>query len=196
MATTPDLTLREAAILAEVPKKAVEKAVETRVLSSLSHRPRFRGSGTRYVPLRAVAYFAAIRRAELEYLPVKVKRAIWTKLMRLEPTKLEPIEFAPGARLDIRRLARAHLEKASDYKAARDTYIVSDPDILGGTPVIKGTRITVYAVLGRLQDGETVDDLAHDNPDVPREAFEAAAIFAKAHPLRGRPSGRPWHNAA
>lgn len=196
MLATPDLTLRETAVLAEVPKRAVEKAVETKVVRSLARRPRFKGSGTSYMPLRAVAYFAAIKRAELEYLPVEVKRSIWTKLMRLDATKLEPIEFSPGASLDIRRLARAHLEKASHYKAARDAHIVSDPDILGGTPVIKGTRITVYSVLGRLQHGETVDDLAGDSLDIPRDAFEAAAIFAKAHPLRGRPSGRPWRNAA
>jgi len=54
--------------------------------------------------------------------------------------------------------------------------------------------MTVYSVLGRLQDGDSIDDLTTDNPDVPREAFEAAAIFARAHPLRGRPSGRPWRN--
>ena len=61
--------------------------------------------------------------------------------------------------------------------------------------MIKGTRMTVYSVLGRLQHGDAIDDLAEDNPDIPRDAFEAAAIFAKAHPLRGRPSGRPWRNA-
>ncbi len=77
----------------------------------------------------------------------------------------------------------------------RDAHIVSDPEILGGTPVIRGTRMTVYSVLGRLQDGDSIDDLTADNPDIPREAFEAAAIFARAHPLRGRPSGRPWRNA-
>ena len=87
-------------------------------------------------------------------------------------------------------------EAAVRYRASRDAHIVSDPETLGGTPVIRGTRITVYSVLGRLQDGDSVDDLVADNPDVSREAFEAAAIFARAHPLRGRPGGRPWRNAA
>ena len=77
----------------------------------------------------------------------------------------------------------------------RDAHIVSDPEILGGTPVIRGTRMTVYSVLGRLQDGDSIDELTADNPDIPREAFEAAAIFARARPLQGRPSGRPWRNA-
>ena len=45
---------------------------------------------------------------------------------------------------------------AERYKNVRDRHIASDPDILGGTLVITGTRITVYAVLGRLQDGDSV----------------------------------------
>lgn len=88
------------------------------------------------------------------------------------------------------------LRNAERYREARDLYITTEADILGGTPVIAGTRIAVYAVLGRLQDGDTVDDLIDDCPEIPREAFEAAALYAKAHHLRGRPSGRPWRNSA
>ncbi len=61
---------------------------------------------------------------------------------------------------------------------------------------IDGTRITVYAVLGRFQDGDTLQDLIDDYPQVAPEAFEAANLYARAHPLRRRPSGRPWRNAA
>lgn len=75
-------------------------------------------------------------------------------------------------------------------------YVVSDPDILGGTPVIAGTRLTVYAVLGRMRSGETVDDLAADYPEIPRDAFAVAERYARTHPLREHPSGRPWRNSA
>ena len=120
----------------------------------------------------------------------------WTRLARLEPMRLETVEFTPGAMLDLERLAADSLRNAERYREARDRYITSDAGILGGTPVIAGTRLTVYAVLGRLQDGDGVDDLAEDYPEIPREAFEAAGLYAEAHPLRGRPSGRPWRNAA
>jgi hypothetical protein len=39
--------------------------------------------------------------------------------------------------------------------------------------------MTVYAVLGRIEHGETLDDLIADNPDIPREAFEAALVYAR-----------------
>lgn len=40
-------------------------------------------------------------------------------------------------------------------------YISSDPQILGGAPVIKGTRIPVARILFLLKDGYTVE-LIHD----------------------------------
>ena len=196
MPITADLTIRETAALAGVPRAAIEKAVEARVLQPLTAPARLRGGAMRYLPIRAVVYFRALKAANLTDLPLRHKRSIWTCMARLEPMKLDPIEFTPGATLNLARLAANSLRDAERYREARDRYITSDADILGGTPVVAGTRITVYAVLGRLQDGDTVEDLVDDYPQIPREALEAAELYAKAHPLRGRPSGRPWHNAA
>ncbi len=196
MPITADLTIRETAALSGVPKATIEKAVEARVLQAVSAPARLRGGATRYLPVRAVAYFRALKAANLTDLPLRHKRAIWEHLVRLEPMRLETIEFTPGAMIDLERLSADTLRNATQYREARDRYIASDPDILGGTPTIAGTRLTVYAVLGRLQDGDSLDELAEDYPELSREAFKAAELFARAHPLRGRPSGRPWHNAA
>ena len=196
MTTTADLTLREAAELAGVTNTTVEKAVEAKVIRPLTRPARLRGGSTRYVPLQAVAYFAALKQADLVDLPVRLKKTLWKELVRRESLELAPVEFSPGTVLHLDELANEPFEAAVRYRASRDAHIVSDPETLGSTPVIRGTRITVYSVLGRLQDGDSLDDLVSDNPDVPREAFEAAAIFARAHPLRGRLGGRPWRNAA
>lgn len=196
MPITADLTIRETAALSGVSRTMIEKAMEARVLAALTGPARLRGGAMRYLPIRAVVYFHALKAANLTDLPLRHKRAIWTNMIRLEPMQLETIEFAPGAMLDLKRLAADSLRNAERYRKARDRYITSDEDILGGTPVIAGTRLTVYAILGRLQDGDSIDDLVEDYPEIPREAFEAAEIYAKSHPLRGRPSGRPWRNAA
>ena len=196
MPITADLTIRETAALSGVPRTAIEKAVEARVLQPLTAPARLRGGAMRYLPIRAVVYFQALKAARLTDLPLRHKRSIWTCVARLEPMELDTIEFTPGATLDLARLAANSLRNAERYREARDRYITSDADILGGTPVVAGTRVTVYAVLGRLQDGDTVEDLVDDYPHIPREALQAAELYAKAHPLRGRPSGRPWRNAA
>ena len=46
-----------------------------------------------------------------------------------------------------------------------------------------------------MDGGEALDDVAEDNPDLAREALEAAVVYARTHPLRGRPGGRPWRRA-
>ncbi|MGJ0531914.1 DUF433 domain-containing protein [Methylocystis sp.] len=66
-----------------------------------------------------------------------------------------------------------------------DAWIESVPEIKGGMLVIKGTRITVHAVKARLLNGDSLDEIAAENPDLPREALAAAVLFAKAHPLPG-----------
>lgn len=196
MPLTADLTIRETAALSGVSRATVEKAIETQVMEPLSGPARLRGGAVRYLPMRAVVYFRALKEAKLNDLPVHHKRSIWLHVGCLEPLTLRTIEFSPGTTLDLARLAANSLRQAKRYCDARDRNITSDPEILGGTPVIAGTRIPVYAILGRLQGGDTLDDLADDYPHVPVEAFETAELYARAHPLRGRPSGRPWRNAA
>ncbi|PZU59280.1 MAG: hypothetical protein DI547_06605 [Sphingobium sp.] len=77
----------------------------------------------------------------------------------------------------------------------RNIHIEQSPDILGGTPVIKGTRVSVYAIRGRLDGGESIDAMIEDYPDLDREAIETALLYARTHPLVGRPGGRPWKKA-
>ena len=70
--------------------------------------------------------------------------------------------------------------------------ILSDPAIMGGTPCIKGTRITVYAIEARRSGGETVEDILADYPYITRDAIEAAVAYAARVPFLEDPDGRPW----
>ena len=191
-----DLSIRETAVLAGVPKKTIEKAIETGIMEPVSRSVRMPGKTKQFLSLQAVAYFSALETARLLDLPVHHKKAIWRKLSQQAQLLPNAIEFSPGTVLRVKELSQERVAAASRYRSARDEFIEARGDILGGTPVIRGTRMTVYAVLGRLQGGETIDDLVEDNPDIPREAFEVAELFAKTHPMRGRPGGRPWRNVA
>jgi uncharacterized protein (DUF433 family) len=61
--------------------------------------------------------------------------------------------------------------------------IVADPEILGGKPIIAGTRISVEHVLGQLGRGAGVDDLVREH-GLTREDVLAALRFAAAHVAR------------
>jgi uncharacterized protein (DUF433 family) len=58
--------------------------------------------------------------------------------------------------------------------------IVKDPDILGGTPVFRGTRVPFQALLDYLEGGETLDEFLDDFPTVSRDAAIAALDLAKS----------------
>lgn len=56
--------------------------------------------------------------------------------------------------------------------------IISDPNIMMGKPVIKGTRITVEMILEKMAAGETMEDLLEAYPHITREGILAALGFA------------------
>jgi uncharacterized protein (DUF433 family) len=57
-------------------------------------------------------------------------------------------------------------------------HIVSNPEILVGKPVIKGTRISVELILGWLANGWTFEQLLESYPNITREDIQAALAFA------------------
>ena len=59
-----------------------------------------------------------------------------------------------------------------------EQWIESNPSIMLGKPVIRGTRITVEALLEALGAGESVEDLLAAHPRLTRQAVQAALTFA------------------
>jgi uncharacterized protein (DUF433 family) len=57
-------------------------------------------------------------------------------------------------------------------------WIESNPSIMLGKPVIRGTRITVEGLLEALGAGESVEDLLAAHPRLTRQAVQAALTFA------------------
>ncbi|MBM2813826.1 MAG: hypothetical protein HW421_588 [Ignavibacteria bacterium] len=53
-----------------------------------------------------------------------------------------------------------------------------DKSIMGGKPVIKGTRLTVQFILGLLSKGMTHSDILLEYPDLTFEDIEACLNYA------------------
>jgi uncharacterized protein (DUF433 family) len=58
--------------------------------------------------------------------------------------------------------------------------ITKDRDILGGTPVFRGTRVPFQVLLDYLEGGQTLDAFLDDFPSVTREAAVRALEYAKS----------------
>ena len=61
--------------------------------------------------------------------------------------------------------------------ASRCLTIVTDPDVLGGTPVFRGTRVPVKALLDYLEGGHPLAEFLEDFPTV----TEAQALSVLEH---------------
>ena len=59
-------------------------------------------------------------------------------------------------------------------------YIVRNPAISGGEPVVKGTRVTVRTVLASLAEGMSVAEIVKEFPTVDEIAVRAVIAFAAA----------------
>jgi uncharacterized protein (DUF433 family) len=57
-------------------------------------------------------------------------------------------------------------------------YIHSDPEVLLGKPVIKGTRLSIEFLLGLLAVGWTQEQVLENYPTLTPEALRAAFAFA------------------
>ncbi|MCW2245432.1 uncharacterized protein (DUF433 family) [Azospirillum fermentarium] len=74
-----------------------------------------------------------------------------------------------------------------DRLAAARALAVSDPGILGGTPVIRGTRVPVHDVAASVAAGLSMDQILAAYPSLDTATVELAMFYAEANPVRGRP---------
>lgn len=56
--------------------------------------------------------------------------------------------------------------------------IVRDPQVVGGQPVFKGTRVTLKTVLASLAEGATTAEILTDFPALSEDDVRAAIAFA------------------
>ena len=67
-------------------------------------------------------------------------------------------------------------------------HVVTDPEILGGTPVFRGTRVPIRVLFEHLEAGESLQVFLEDFPSVTRNlAIQVlkdarAALAPDAHP--------------
>ena len=65
-----------------------------------------------------------------------------------------------------------------DLKA--ESVIVQNPEVLGGEPVFRGTRVPFQALLDYLEGGDTLDEFLEQFPGVSRKDAVAALEEDKA----------------
>ena len=57
-------------------------------------------------------------------------------------------------------------------------HVIVDPDILGGTPVFKGTRVPIKSLFDYIEGGDSLEEFLHQFPSVQRD--QAIGVLEEA----------------
>ena len=69
--------------------------------------------------------------------------------------------------------------------------VMIDPQVCGGMPVVRGTRIAVHTLADLAGQGAPDEELLEDYPSLTAESLSAALAYARAHPRRNQPVRTP-----
>jgi uncharacterized protein (DUF433 family) len=186
------LTASEAAVVASVSVRDINRAIDERILPDDFIRL---GNGRQVVAAGCSLisfYFESARRLTSEQRLSAIRR-VGPRLHRpLSATLLKEDwsvrdEFLA---IDMAPFLRKTWEKLNRLEKARTT-IVASPEVLGGTPVIRGTRVPVYDVAASATAGIPIDRILAAYPSLDADKVELATIYAEANPPRGRPRQSP-----
>jgi len=74
-------------------------------------------------------------------------------------------------------------ELASRLLAQKSNVVSSDPDVMSGAPVFRGTRVLAQTLIEYLEAGDSIDDFLEGYPSVTREQVIAFLEETKARVL-------------
>jgi uncharacterized protein (DUF433 family) len=177
--TSLEFTPAEAAALADVSEPEVRKEIEYQVLPKATP-PR--------LSFAALVYLQAKAQMGIE-LTVKDRKALFKRLegALARRGRTPSVEVSDLLELRIGPLVaklRDHLKRFQAWERRR---VASDPAILGGEPIFKGTRLSVRHIGGMLERGESGKNIRSDYRELSPEDLAFSRLFVRAYPRVGRP---------
>ena len=174
-------TPAEAAVLSRLSLKAVNNAIDKKIVSARRSR------AGRLLDQSAVLYLSLERRLATDTTP-EFRRRLFAEIAAAPKGQIVKL----GAlQVDLAESRREVTERVKELRRA-ERLVTVDPGIMGGNPVFRGTRVPVHQIAELLAKGESVGRLHEDYPRITEEMIRLAPIYAAAHPLRGRPRKQPW----
>ena len=181
-------TPAQASAVSGLPLKVVQKLIEVRLISPDKKR---NGSEIQRLLSSEQLVYLRLEAEGVRLLPLATRREVARAV--ISETEVHSIAVAGGSALVIEvEHARREVKQELKRLCRVQEMVVSDPEIMRGTPVFKGTRIPVELVAEMTAEGATIEDILAGYPALSREQVELAPLYVTAFPRRGRPAQRPW----
>jgi len=185
---TTEYTPAQASAVANLPLPAVHKLIERRLI-----RPRRLRTGRSIQRMlsREQVLYLRLEAEGVRLLPIAARRTIAKKIE--SSPEIDTVILTEGSALII-QVKSVRLELDQDLKRLEraENMISSDPEVMRGAPVYRGTRIPVDLIADMLSQGATTEGILEGYPALDREKIELAPLYVQAFPRRGRPASRPW----
>lgn len=167
---------------------AVQKAIEYKLIRPMRVRE---GRVVRRMLSKSQVLYLQLEARGLKSLPLATRRQV-ARAVERNPG-IDAMALSEGSVILIQfKSARKEVDVGIRRLTEAMRMVESDPEIMHGAPVYKGTRIPVQSIADMLSHGATVAEILEGYPALTREKVELASMYVKAFPLRGRPALRPW----
>jgi uncharacterized protein (DUF433 family) len=175
---TPLMTANEAASVTGVPLRQVHRIIDAGLLEGgVKRRHHARLLARKALVGLKLAHETA------DVLTPESRRAVVATLIR-HPR--QSMIRAYMVVVDARPAAKA-VRSGLDVLTKARGIVSCAPDVLGGTPVFKRTRIPVHDIADMLANGDDPAAIVRAYPQLDRNRVGLAAAYALAYPRRGRP---------
>jgi uncharacterized protein (DUF433 family) len=184
------LSVSEVAAVAEVEQKRVHRMIDDQIIPKAMIVPSklTRSERKRRLLKPEACPFVSFSASTGEYVSAKMRRRVFAELGRLLRGETASVSIEEGVlKVDVAKVMRDSLKRLHALATA-EAAVVVDPDIRGGMPVLRGTRIGVYEIAG-MAAVESDETILEAFPSLNRRALANAKLYALARPLIGRPSG-------
>lgn len=191
MPATEMLKATEAAVVARVSLRDVNRVIDERILPetlvSVENGRFVLGAACTLITF----YFESAKRLTSEERLFAIRSAEprlrrWNRAATEAMLKADWTVRHDFLTIDLLPFFERSVARLERLDAAREVVTISD-DIMGGTPVISGTRVPVHDVAAALAAGVPAKEILEDYPSLTEDRLELAALYAEANPLRGRP---------
>jgi uncharacterized protein (DUF433 family) len=166
--------------------KAVNNAIDKKTISAVAGE-----EGGRLLDAQALVSLSIERRLSDRLATPELRRKVFDALADA-PRNVVSLEGGL-IKIDLREPLRALAASLRELRRA-NRLVVTDPEIFGGDPVFRSTRVPVHLVAELLAQGSKPAELIDGYPRLTAEMIRLAPIYAAAYPLRGRPRRQPWRD--
>lgn len=171
------LTVPEAAFVTQYSVRGVNSEIDAGIVAA-------RGRPAREIESADLLYLAAVRELRVDLTPA-LRQRLRNAIVAAHDAqrKIAQVGYLSVA-LDAIEAELA--DRLRILEQLRDGAIEKNAEILGGEPVLKGTRIPARHVADMIRQGTSPEDLV-DEFNLTLDQVSAAILFDRVSPRQGRP---------